>query len=166
MKEIWRDIKGYDGIYQVSNLGRVRNAKTLRLKKLETRYDEYLFVRFHNNGYSGMRSVHRLVAEAFIENKNPDKNQVNHKNGIKTDNRANNLEWVTQSENLRHAALSLRKPLGGRYAIRVRCVETNSVYQSIGEAARKTGLSKGHIAKVLKKKEGRTQTGGFHWEFA
>ena len=69
MKEIWKDVKGYEGLYQVSNLGRVRNAKTLRLKKLETRYDEYLFVRFHNNGYSGIRSVHRLVAETFVENK-------------------------------------------------------------------------------------------------
>lgn len=166
MKEVWRDINGYNGLYQVSNLGRVRNAKTLRLKKLETRYDEYLFVRFYSNGYSGMRSVHRLVAETFIENKNSNRNQVNHKNGIKIDNRADNLEWVTQSENLRHAALFLRKPLGGKHAIRVRCVETDDVYQSIGEAARKTGLSKGHISKVLKNKEGRTQTGGFHWELA
>ena len=165
MKEVWKDVKGYEGLYRVSNFGRIWSCRFGREISPAKSTDGYYQIRFYVNKSKKLFSVHRLVAMHFIPNPE-NKAQVNHKDGNVENNRVDNLEWATQSENLRHAALSLRKPLGGRYAIRVRCVETNSVYQSIGEAARETGLSKGHIAKVLKKEEGRTQTGGFHWKFA
>lgn len=159
MKEIWKDV---DDAYEVSSFGNVRNLRTGRLKKLEIDRSGYHTVRLYHNKNSRIIYVHRLVAKAFI--KNPlEKAQVNHINGDKLDNSIDNLEWATQSENLRHAALVLGRSLGGRKAIPVLCVETGERYRSIGEAARETGLSKGHIAKALSHKEGRTQTGGFHW---
>lgn len=106
MIEIWRDVVGYDGKYQVSNFGRVKSFryKTVppRILKAISNGTGYLRVCLCRNGKSKSAYVHRLVAEAFIPN--PDgKPQINHINGIKTDNRAENLEWCTRSENTQHA---------------------------------------------------------------
>lgn len=115
MKEIWKDIEGYEGIYQVSNHGRVksldrkiytrsgyRNIKG-RILILEFNSADYNMVLLYNkNNKRKHHFVHRLVAQAFIPNPK-NKEQVNHKNKIKTDNHINNLEWATQSENMKHA---------------------------------------------------------------
>lgn len=109
--EIWKDIEGYEGLYQISNIGRVKSLPKKR--RYGTEYQEEMFLKQKNNkGYlqvnlynsNGMKSyqVHRLVAQTFIKNlKN--KEEVNHKNGLKTDNRVENLEWVTPKENIKHA---------------------------------------------------------------
>lgn len=118
MNEIWKPCKDYESRYEVSNLGRVvilpkkikRKMKdgknymiTLeRFMKMEPKPNGYLIARFVNeNGYKNF-PVHRLVAEAFIP-KVKGKNYINHKNSNPSDNRVENLEWCTPSENLLHA---------------------------------------------------------------
>ena len=102
----WRDIVGWEGLYQVSNEGQVRGFhkryKSMRDKKLTLVGNRYLYVGLYDKPRKQLVPVHRLVAETFIPN--PDKKpEVNHINGIKTDNRVGNLEWVTRKENEAHA---------------------------------------------------------------
>lgn len=113
VKEIWKDIIGYEGLYQVSNLGRIFSPKRRGspgcIRKFHTNEDGYCKVGLRVNWKERKFSVHRLVAEAFIPNlKN--KLEINHKNGVKADNHVDNLEWVTSSENAIHAyKFGLRK---------------------------------------------------------
>ena len=100
MSEQWREIKGYEGVYVVSNLGRVMNSHGEVLKSSNNEKG-YARVILTLNGRKTIK-VARLVATAFIEN--PDnKPEVNHKSGVKADNTADNLEWVTHAENIQHA---------------------------------------------------------------
>lgn len=124
-QEIWKDIPEYEGIYQVSNLGRVKSLSRNRknwVSKFSTLKERILKQQILN-GYYHVRLcidkqyktclVHRLVATAFLENIE-NKPQVNHKNGVKTDNKVSNLEWVTKSENQNHAyATGLQSYFGG-----------------------------------------------------
>lgn len=163
MKEVWKDVKGYEGLYRVSNFGRIWSCRFGREISPAKSTDGYYQIRFYVNKSKKLFSVHRLVAMHFIPNPE-NKAQVNHKDGNVENNRVDNLEWATQSENLQHAALVLKRNFGNKPPKRIRCVETGEYFGSIGEAARKKKISKGHISKVLSHKDGRTQTGGYHWE--
>lgn len=107
-QEIWKDIQGYEGKYQVSNLGKVVNKGTLRILKSFVNCRGYLIVRLYISGQGRTKTIHRLVALAFIPNiKN--KPQINHKDGDKLNNHADNLEWSTNTDNMIHAyALGLK----------------------------------------------------------
>ena len=105
--EVWKDIQGYEGLYQVSNLGRVRslhyrNTNEVRELFLKPHNRGYLQVELHKYGNRKMFTVHRLVALAFVDGF-AENREVNHIDENKHNNRADNLEWVTTSENVRHS---------------------------------------------------------------
>lgn len=171
MTEIWKDIEGYEGLYQVSNEGRVKSLarRTVDGRPLRERIihlspagrgKEYLYVDLHKDCKIKMRPVHRLVASSFINN--PDQlPTVNHINGIKTDNRVENLEWVSYSCNSTHMYRVLKK---NKRMKSVYCVELNKAYSSSVEAAEDLGLQASNIRASIK---GIQKTsGGYHWRYA
>lgn len=110
----WRDIPGYEGMYQVSNDGRMRSHKYgyWREMKIGKHNHGYRSVNLSKNAQTKTWLIHRLVLLAFI-GACPDELQVNHKNGNKADNHLGNLEYVTVSENHEHARKVLGKAIGG-----------------------------------------------------
>ena len=177
-KEVWRDVKGYEGLYQVSSEGRVKSLGRTIIKKdgrkqtvkeriLKGTPDKDGYLKIGLSGSMGKQKwfqVHRLVGEAFI--KNPDeKPQINHINEIKTDNRACNLEWCTCKQNLNHGtrnervAKALGKPIG-QYKLDGQLIK---VWPSAYMVERQTGFSQGYIWGVA---NGRyKQAYGFIWKY-
>lgn len=110
--EIWKDVIGYEGIYQVSNLGRIKRISNNHLCNIKYQGEYYLKpldngkgylrMKLSNNGHSKRVMLHRIIAEAFINNPE-NKKVINHINGNKKDNRIENLEWCTQSYNCLHS---------------------------------------------------------------
>ena len=110
MEEIWKDIRGYEGLYQISNLGRIKSLPKWRVKygygeiilKQSIGKKGYKVISLNKNKKRKQYKVHRLIAEAFIPNPE-NKPQINHIDGNKLNNDINNLEWCTQNENIQHA---------------------------------------------------------------
>lgn len=129
--EIWKDVKDYEN-YEVSNLGNVRNKTTEQVLIPYENYKGYLRVVLGGKN----KSVHRLVAEAFIENPN-NLDTVDHINGKITDNRADNLQWLSRGDNSRKSSLGKKRNCTFS---KVACLETGKVYKSGAEAARQLGV--------------------------
>ena len=172
MEEKWKDINGYNGKYQISNLGRIKSYAQDKVNgKIKTGYltaKGYLTVLLYNdNGTSKWWPVHRLVAIAFIDNPR-NLPQVNHRDENKTNNRADNLEWCTNDYNNHYGTRAQRAAESNKC-----CASTSkSVYAidrdgnirtfaSIGDAERLTGSSHSNIIRALK---GRRKTcGNMQW---
>lgn len=170
MEEIWKTIVGYPN-YMVSNMGNIKSLNynhTGKEKILKARKDrhKYLYVGLYKDGRRKMCKVHRLVAQAFIENHN-NLEQVNHKNEIKTDNRSENLEWCTPKQNANYGTRNQRMAESctnhPNKSKRVMCVETSKIYPSAREVQRQTGFNRSHIADVCNGKY--KQAYGFHWQY-
>ena len=162
--EIWKDIPGYDGIYQVSNHGRVRsytghhNVRERYLIVSKSR--GYRSVFLCKNGTTKCYTIHRLVAILFVQNPHNYK-CVNHKNEIKTDNRADNLEWCTQAYNNRYG--TARKRGAEKKSKPLRCIENGRIFKNGKEAGEEMGLSYSCIMKCCNKI--RNSCEGYHFEF-
>lgn len=158
---LWLDVPGYEGRYQVSNEGAVRNAQHRPLKAAKSEKG-YQRVWLSTHGKLKCHSVHRLVASAFLPNP-AQLPEVNHINGVKTDNRAENLEWCTVSHNRLHSQYVLQKE-SGKPKRRVKCLTTGDTYPSVAEAARAVSGDKQNIVNCCRGK--RKHHKGLVWAYA
>lgn len=163
MKEIWKDIEGYEGLYQVSNLGKVKGLRKNII--LSPSNGEYKKVILCNKGERITKPIHRLVAEAFLDNPY-NKSQVNHINGDKLDNRLDNLEWVTQSENTVHAyKMKLNKPFKAIYYVLQYDLQGNFIkkWNCLKEISKNTNFNKPNIMYCCQGKY--KQAYGYKWKY-
>lgn len=193
-QENWKDIRGYEGLYQVSDFGRVKSLERYTIKKhgrsgQMVKYPEKERIMIHHTnkktGYCSLllqynnkkksALIHRLVAEAFINNID-NKPQVNHINGIKTDNRLENLEWNTRSENQLHSfKTGLQKPnktnLGkfgkesanSKPIIRIDNNGNKLRFDCITEASRQNNISITSLINCLKRRS--KTSGNYYWKY-
>ena len=160
MKEIWKDIPGYNGRYRVSSFGAIKSSSSGKWKRMHPSKNRwgYLHLLLSKDGVSKTVCVHRVVADAFIQNQD-NKEQVNHIDGDKENNTVSNLEWVTELENHHHSVMVL----GQDNPKPVVCEETGETFFSLREAERKTGIDHSSISDCCK---GIAKSAGKkHWRF-
>ena len=152
--EVWKDIKGYEGTYQVSSYGRVRSKNGIR-KPQRDKYGYYQ-IGLHKNGNRKFFKVHRLVAQAFIPNIN-NFPQINHKDEDKSNNKVNNLEWCTNKYNMNYGTRN--EKAGNSISKKVICVTTGEKFSSAKKAGEKYNVDQSSIAKNCRNK---LKTAGKH----
>lgn len=162
--EIWKDITGYEGLYQVSSTGRVRRLFKNKVNVLKGRMtqDGYRGVILSKHQVKKHCRVHRLVAEEFIANPE-NKPQVNHKDRNKLNNNVSNLEWVTACENTEHCILTGRKAHTREILQYTREMEYVASWDSIREASKSLKISPNNICSCCR---GQLETsGGYIWRY-
>lgn len=166
MQEQWKDIVGYENLYKISNLGRVKSLEKVvyvglnnskkqtrkeKIKKLNTNKNGYLFTLLSKNGIKKYALIHKLVAQAFIPNPK-NYNCINHKDENKQNNFFENLEWCSIRYNCnygnRNKKISINM-MGEKHkkSKKVLCVETGIIYNSTGEVERKIGIKSDQVRK-------------------
>jgi hypothetical protein len=180
MEEVWKPVKGYEGIYEVSNLGRVRSLD--RYVERKNGYilpckgslimpihhkSGYIYIGLTKDGKKHNLKMHRIVAEAFIPNPH-NLPEVNHKNEQPDDNRVENLEWCDRSHNIRwkdghlRRAKKLWRPVE-QYTLDGEYIKT---FPSIIEAADAVGISRALIGNVCAQRTHQKSAGGYRWRYA
>lgn len=168
MEEIWKPIKGYEGLYEVSNLGRIktlsryiRNRKMPeKIKKLDKSKNGYLRIELSSNKIKRKYLVHRLVAQAFIPNK---KNLpcINHKDEDKSNNIVSNLEWCDYLYN------NLYNDKQKKNWKKVKQLNQNNdiinIFESVTEASKRTNILQCRISNCLNNRQ--KTAGGYHWQY-
>ena len=167
---MWKDIKNYEGLYQISEYGQVRRImRNGKYRDVKNREGVYYTVSLSKKGVKKSHNVHRLVAEAFIV-KPEGATEVNHKDGNKFNNFVGNLEWVTQYQNLQHSIIVLNHYPWGKPPKEVVCrdIDTNNVvaeYRSVSDAARAIGKMSARTS-ITHVCQGLQQTAyGYKWEY-
>lgn len=175
MEEIWKDVIGYEGLYQVSNFGRVKSLGNGGSKNSKFS-SERILKQLNRNGYFGVcfckdgkkkiYLVHRLVATAFLPN--PDNlPQVNHKDQCKTNNVCSNLEWCDCKYNINYGTHNKRMAESNtnhpNKSKKVMCIETGKIYPSAMQVKRELGFANTSISAVCLGKY--KQAYGFHWKY-
>lgn len=168
-ERVWKPIREYEGLYEVSNFGEVRRVNGDIKTPTQTPYG-YLVINLSKRSKVKTYMVHRLVAEAFVANPH-NKPCVNHLDECKTNNNANNLEWVTHKENTNYGTARQRhkatlkeyfKTHPGKNRKAVKCIETDIIYSSMTEAASHMNVNRTNISGCI---HGWQHTaGGYHWE--
>ena len=161
-QEIWKDIKDYDGLYQVSNLGRIKRLlnKSYKICNLTLQHG-YLYCRLSKNNKQKKYRVHRLVALAFLSNTNNYK-EINHINCNKQDNRVENLEWCSSSYNKIHALKNeLYKNV--KQIVQIKNGKIINTFKNIKTASIKTGFERTCINKCVLGK--RNSAYGYQWKY-
>ena len=176
MKEIWKDILGYEGLYQVSNYGRIksfnyRNTGKEKMLSLKPNKNGYIRIGLTKDGKRKMFQVHQLVAQTFLENPN-NYSQINHKDENKINNNAENLEWCTPKYNSNYgtrnerASKTLSTNIKGKHkgklnpnAKKVVCITTGEMFDCIKHASEKFNTTYSNIIACC---TGKTKTAGKH----
>lgn len=179
-KEVWKDVKGYEGNYQVSNHGRIRSldrisfsGRKLKGRNLKQKVNKgYHRIGLYKDGKQKWKTVSRLVGKAFVPNPY-NKPEINHIDEVKSNNRADNLEWVTAKENANHGTRNervLSSLASGEGNIKpVVMIDKNTgepleTFESISEAYRKFGVAPGgNISQVCKGVSKTTL--GYKWAY-
>lgn len=172
-EEIWKPVVGYEGFYEISNLGRLRSVERITkrpegewhfkqkiIRAFKTKKG-YLRTRLYKNGVAETLSIHRLVLTAFVPNPQ-NSPMINHKNEIKSDNRLENLEWCDNGYNQRYGNAQVSKyrkivQIGDNF---------RKEYPSITEASKQTGICLTRIWACANHKPTCKTAGGFSWEYA
>ena len=174
MSETWKECIGFHE-YEVSDTGKVRNQETKLILKQQTQNSGYRLVHLRKNKKRYAVTVHRLVLFAFVGSSNG--KHCDHKNGNKTDNRLENLHWVTPAENMKnqttrqrmrdHSAKNFQGCFGSKHpkSRKVYCPELDRVFGSMMEAERITGIDRASIGHACRGRKQKT-AGGYQWIYA
>lgn len=176
MTEIWKDIVDYKGLYQASNLGRIKSLDKKdamgrlvkgKIMKPATRKDGYLQITLHKDKKATKFLVHRLIAEIFIENKQNLK-EINHKDENKQNNNISNLEWCSRKYNVNYGEANKKRRYkllnkrGKKIAQYDKKGNLLNMFLSLSQATRDTKVNKAHISECCNKY--RKTAGGYKWE--